>query len=142
MNFASRRLRQAASWAVSVLFALTPAAVFAQTSTQLYWQCVAPSATNTAGGFCPAQQAYPQPVQNQAQSSQTITKSDSTVYSPALRGLWVGDSSACNLALVLADDTVPVTWPLPANEGFMPVSVKQVMSTNTTCATVIGLGYK
>lgn len=121
---------------------LTSGAADAQQAGTMYWQCVAPSASAPQGSFCPASQAYPAAVQNQAQSSQTITPSNSTVYSPPLRALWIGDTSACNLALKLANDSAAVTWALPANAGFLPLSVKQVMSTNTTCATIIGLGYK
>lgn len=64
-----------------------------------------------------------------------VTPSDSTVYSPPLRALWVGTAGA--LALVAADDSASVT--VPNVSGLFPVETKQVLSTGTTASGIVGI---
>ena len=66
-----------------------------------------------------------------------ITKSDSTVYSPALSGLWVGGVG--DVALLLAGDDTPVTFTAVAAGSFLPFMIKKVMSANTSATLMVGV---
>ena len=81
-----------------------------------------------------------QAVYNQAKNARSITPSDSA-FLTATKGLFVGDATACNVALVLNGDStaLAVTFTNVQSGALLPFSVIQVMSTGTTCATVIGL---
>lgn len=66
-----------------------------------------------------------------------ITKSDTTVYEPPTRALWVG--GAGDVAVVFADDDDAVTLEAVAAGSMLPVAVKQVMSTNTDATAIVGI---
>ena len=66
----------------------------------------------------------------------SVTTSDSTIYNPPLRGLYIG--GAGNVAVVLADDTNAVTLTGLAVGVFHPIEVKKVMSANTTATAIVG----
>ena len=76
-----------------------------------------------------------QPVYNQATQYRDITPSDTASLPQFTRAIYIGDGVACNIAVVGSGDTVPVTFPnMPP--GWQPMSVKKVMSTNTSCVTI------
>lgn len=69
----------------------------------------------------------------------TITKSDSTVYSPPLTVLYVGGTG--DVAMLAAGDTAAVTLTgIPANTWITQVAIAKVMSTNTSATLIVG-GY-
>lgn len=72
-------------------------------------------------------------VLNQASQARAVVKSDSTVL-PQTRGIFNGEATACDIALVLAADTAAVTFKNVPSGAFMPVSAIKIMSTNTTCS--------
>jgi len=64
-----------------------------------------------------------------------ITPSDTTVYDPPLKALWVGGGG--NLSLIASDDTAAVTL-VGVNGGqIIPVMAKQVMAA-TTATSIVG----
>ncbi len=75
---------------------------------------------------------------NQAVQARALTKSDSTTYQPT-RGLFIGDATACNIAVILKNDTAAVTLLNVQSGALLPFAIKQLMSTNTSCTAVIGL---
>jgi hypothetical protein len=84
-----------------------------------------------------------EPTLNQGISGRTVTKSDATLL-PGTRGLYVGDAAACNLAVVFQADNatgagVAVTFSNVQPGSFLPLQVAKVMSTNTTCTSVVAL---
>lgn len=69
-------------------------------------------------------------------SAFAVTKSDSTVFSPPTRRLWIGGTG--DVAVLMQQDTVPVTYSaVPV--GWLDVSVTKVMSTGTTATLIIGV---
>ena len=80
---------------------------------------------------------------NQGISARAVTKSDSTIL-PGTRGLYVGDAAACAVAVVLQADNATgagtaVTFSNVQPGSFLPLQVAKVMSTNTTCTSVVAL---
>lgn len=67
-----------------------------------------------------------------------VTKSDSTVFDPPTRKLWVGGVG--NLAVLMNADTVPVTFTAVPAGTWMDISVTKVMSTNTTATNIVAVG--
>lgn len=70
-----------------------------------------------------------------ALDAQTITKSDSTVFTPAYRALYV--TTAGDVKVDTAAGTA-ITFTLPAN-FLLPLAVTKVYSTGTTATGIIGL---
>lgn len=67
-----------------------------------------------------------------------ITKSDTTVYTPPLKSLWV--TTTGDIAIIPAGDTTAVTIAaVPVGWFQTPVMISKVMSTNTTA--IISLGF-
>jgi hypothetical protein len=65
-----------------------------------------------------------------------ITKSDSTVYDPPLRGIYVGGNG--DLAITHADSSTAVLVAVSAGT-MLPVSnVSKVLSTGTTATNIVG----
>jgi len=82
------------------------------------------------------------PTLNQALSARAVTKSDSTIL-PGTRGLYVGDSAACAVAVVLQADNATgagtaVTFANVQPGSFLPLQVAKVMAA-TTCTSVVAL---
>lgn len=80
---------------------------------------------------------------NQGISARAVTKSDSTIL-PGTRGLYIGDATACAVAVVLQADNatgagVAVTFSNVQPGSFLPLQVAKVMSTNTSCTSVVAL---
>jgi len=86
-----------------------------------------------------AQVGPPGEVINQGRKALAVTPSDTVdlTLGPT-RGIY-GGGTACNLAVILADDTAAVTLAGVAAGAFMPLRVKRVMATNTTCTGIVGL---
>jgi len=67
-----------------------------------------------------------------------ITPSDTTTYSPPLRGLWVG--GAGNVAVLAVGDTAPQTITgVPVGTFINWILVSKVMATNTTATLILGV---
>jgi hypothetical protein len=66
-----------------------------------------------------------------------ITKSDSTTYSPVLRGVYVG--GAGDVAIIAAEDSAAVTFTGVPAGTILPVFALKVMSTGTTATNLVGL---
>ena len=80
-----------------------------------------------------------QAVTNQGVSMSSVTKSDATVINPPTKAILIGDAAACNIALILQNDTAAVTLTNIQPGQILPLQAKKVMSTNTTCATIIAI---
>lgn len=66
-----------------------------------------------------------------------IVPSDSTLFSPPLRAIWVGGAGA--VAVLLNGDQAPVTLAAVPVGTMLGVSAVKVMSTNTTATLMVGL---
>lgn len=66
-----------------------------------------------------------------------IVKSDTTIFSPPISRLWVGGVG--NVAVIMANDTAPVTFTAVAAGTMLEIQCTQVMSTNTTATLMVGL---
>ena len=85
-----------------------------------------------------AQAGPPGEVINQARKALALTPSDSTdlALGPT-RGLWNGTGTSCTIGVMLADDSAGVTLSnVPA--GPLPLRVKRLMSTGTSCTGIVG----
>ena len=80
----------------------------------------------------------PMYVYNQAVASAAVTPSDTTVLT-LTRALYNGNATACNIALKLKNDSAAVTFNNVQSGAILPVAAKVVMSTNTTCSTIVAL---
>ena len=93
-----------------------------------------------AGASLPASVATPCDVVNQARKALALDglKSDTTdLPGGPTRGLWNGTGTSCTIGVMLADDTVAVTLSnTPA--GSLPLRVKRLMTTGTSCTGVVG----
>lgn len=65
-----------------------------------------------------------------------VTASDSTVFNPPLRGLYVGTTGA--VAVTCPDLSTAVFTAVPAGL-IIPVLCSKVLATGTTASTIIGL---
>jgi hypothetical protein len=84
----------------------------------------------------------PGEVISSARAARTITPADNTPLALGpTRYIYIGQATACALAVILADDTAAVTLAVPANLAvpFMPLRAKVVMATGTTCTPIAGL---
>jgi len=87
-----------------------------------------------------AQAGPPSEVINQARKALAVTPSDATPLALGpTRGIYIGAAAACALAAILADDTAAVTFAAIPSGTFLPIRVKTVMATNTTCTAIVGL---
>lgn len=94
-----------------------------------------------AGILSPAFAQLPpsgQSVLNQGYQARRLTKSDTTAV-PVTRGIFIGDGTACDVALLFNGDTSPVTFPNVQSGAIYPFSIIKLMSANTTCTVVNAL---
>ena len=77
-------------------------------------------------------------VYNQATIGRLLTKSNSVRITPT-KGIYIGDATACDAAVLFAGDTVAVTLSNLASGQAYPFSIQKLMSTSTTCTVVIAL---
>ena len=90
-------------------------------------------------GHAFAQAVQPsQPVINQSSQFRALTKSDTTVIS-ITRWIYIGDAAACDIAVLGYRDTAAVTFSKVQPGAVLPLQIKKLMSTNTTCTAVIAL---
>lgn len=66
-----------------------------------------------------------------------LTKSDTTVYTPAYHGLYVG--GAGDVTVIPEGQSATVTFTSVPTGTILPVTVKQLMSTGTTATNIVGL---
>jgi hypothetical protein len=66
-----------------------------------------------------------------------VPKSDSTVYDPSLKSLWVGGVG--DVAVRMKGSQTIVTFTAVAAGTRLPVNVDKVMSTNTSATLIVGL---
>lgn len=72
-----------------------------------------------------------------ATSAVAITISDTTSYSPPFRGVYVGGTG--NLAVLMAGDTVAVTFQAVPAGSLLPICVSKILSTGTTATLIVGV---
>jgi len=85
-------------------------------------------------------QAQPVSPTNQASKARAVTPSD-TVNLPGgiSLGIFIGTATACNIAMILQNDTTAVTWGNVQSGSVLPARAKRVMSANTTCTGILAL---
>jgi hypothetical protein len=69
-------------------------------------------------------------------SALSVTPSDTTVFSPETRGIYVGTTG--DLAVKVQDGTSVLFKAVPAG-ALLPISVVQVLDTDTTASTILAL---
>jgi hypothetical protein len=106
----------------------------------LFW-CFAVFICMIASAHAQAPPAPPggQPVFNQALSARAVTPSNTVNLASITRGIFIGDATACDVALIFQRDTAAVTFTNVQSGAIYPFSVYRVMSTGTTCVTVVAL---
>lgn len=67
----------------------------------------------------------------------SVTKSDSIVFAPPTKGLYIGVTG--DVAVLMAEDVSPVTFVAVASGTVLPLRAAKVMSTNTTAASIVAL---
>lgn len=75
-----------------------------------------------------------------AQSAQAITPGDSGTGAAngevvVCRGVWVGGTG--DLAVIMREQSVAVTFPGVAAGSLIPIDISRVMSTNTTATNIV-----
>jgi hypothetical protein len=70
-----------------------------------------------------------------ARDAQNVTKSDTTVYTPPLNGVWVGGEG--DVEVVTPAGSTVLFSAVPAGT-LLPVQASKVMSTNTTATNLAG----
>jgi hypothetical protein len=70
-----------------------------------------------------------------ASGAVTVTASDSTVFDPPGRAVYVGATG--NLAVRMAGDQSVVTFVGVQTGALLPIAVDKVMSTNTTATSIL-----
>lgn len=76
---------------------------------------------------------------NQGLKAAVVTPNDTTTFLPVTRAVFIGNATACNIAVLMANDTVAVTFLNVQSGQFLPLQVKKVMATNTTCSNIVAL---
>lgn len=76
-----------------------------------------------------------------AERAELLTKSDSTVFTWATRGLYVGGAGdvAVRMLNQLGSAAASVTFVGVAAGTFLPIECDQLLSTGTTATNVVGL---
>lgn len=72
-----------------------------------------------------------------ATSLVAVTASNTTVYSPPLRRVYIGTTG--NIALLAQNDTVAVTFETVPAGTVLDVCAVKVMSTGTTASNIVGM---
>lgn len=66
-----------------------------------------------------------------------VTPSDTTVYDPPLRGIYIGSEG--DVAIVSENGVAPVIFKNVPVAMILPVKARQVMSTGTDASELVGL---
>lgn len=77
-------------------------------------------------------------VLNQGLASAAVTPSN-TVFLIPTRFIFIGQATACNVALRLDRDSAAVTWTDVQAGEILPVAAIQVLSTGTTCTGIVAV---
>jgi hypothetical protein len=82
----------------------------------------------------------PSEVINQATRAIAVTPSDTVdfAFGPT-RGVYIGAAAACNMQVLMSADTVPVTFNNLQVGQFLPLRVKRIFVTGTTCTNILAL---
>lgn len=72
-----------------------------------------------------------------ATSGRTITISDTTLYSPPFRGVYVGGTG--DLVVMMAQDSVAVPFKAVPAGSMLPICVSQILSSGTTATFIVGV---
>jgi hypothetical protein len=75
---------------------------------------------------------------NQVSQLRALTPNNSTVF-VATKGFYVGDATACNVAVKGAQDASAVTLTNVQSGAIYPFSIIQLLSSGTSCTSVFGL---
>jgi hypothetical protein len=78
----------------------------------------------------------PQPAPGAGTRLSAITPSDTTVFAPT-GGIWVGGTG--DVAVLGANDTVPVVFSAVPAGTLLPVCATKVMATGTTATLLVGM---
>lgn len=70
-------------------------------------------------------------------TARAVTKSDTTIFERPSKALYIG--GAGDVAVVMAEDTAPVTFSGVQAGSILPVRALKVMSTNTTATLILRL---
>jgi hypothetical protein len=89
-----------------------------------------------AGG----QAGPPNEVINQATKAVAVTPSDTVDFSfGPTRGIYIGAAAACNMQVLMGSDTASVTFNNLQVGQFLPLRVKRIFVTSTTCTNILAL---
>lgn len=104
------------------------------------WPAIVLGLAVTAGALAQQTPSPPtgQAVFNQGRSARAVTPSDTTILN-GTRAIFNGGASACNIALILAQDSAAVTFANVQAGEILPVTAIKVMSTNTSCSNIVAL---
>lgn len=80
---------------------------------------------------------YPQPGMDAPAVRAFAVTPSNTVNLNGVRGLYVGTSG--DVAVIMANDTAPVTLPGVQGGSILPISVGRVMATGTTAGGIVAL---
>ncbi len=76
---------------------------------------------------------------NQARMAATITPSNSADLAlKPTRAIWIGDASACAIAVRMADDG-STAHTFNNAQGLLPIEVNRVLVTGTSCTDILAL---
>lgn len=67
-----------------------------------------------------------------------VTPSDTTVFSPPLKSLWIGAAGPFTLAIQGVGDSTTVTLANVVGGAFQLCAVSKVLATGTTATNIIG----
>jgi hypothetical protein len=81
-------------------------------------------------------------VLNQGLASQVWAPSDTGVINPPARAIYNGNGTGCNIAMALTNDkpaspSAAAVWQNIQPGEIIPVSVKAIYATNTTCTNIV-----
>lgn len=94
----------------------------------------------TIGSALAQNEAKPYSVSNQGWFATAVTPNDSVnLTRTPTKALYIGNATACNIAVILQNDTVAVTFLNVQSGSFLPLKVKRVMLTNTNCSNIVAL---
>ncbi len=111
-----------------------------RSSLRVLWRGLALATVGIALSWAAFAQTPPsgQAVLNQGVAARLITKSDTTKIT-VTRGLYIGDPLSCNIAVLFNADTASVSMNNVQPGAVYPFAIVQLLSTNTTCASVFAL---
>lgn len=76
-------------------------------------------------------------VLNQVTQAEVLVKDNNGSISPT-KGIYIGDAAACNAAFIFAGGNSAVVLNSLQPGTSLPISIRQLRSTSTTCTNIIG----